>query len=212
MIKAQQFWDQQASIFDENEKQFETHYEEIIAQTKAYLKAGDRVLDYGCATGTKTLRLSEGVKHIVGLDFSGEMIRRANQKKDHTGVRNVEFLQGTISDENFREAFFDTVIAYAIIHLTDKPGKEVQRIWNLLKPGGCFISVTPCFKDKTSFKTGLQVLGYRLKRILGISPLHLNRFSFSGYEKLLCKFNFKILNSEKRMMGMTVAFVVAEKC
>ncbi len=212
MIKAQQFWDRHAAIYDESEKEFEAHYHDIIAQTKVYLKSEDHVLDFGCATGTKTFLLAEGVKQIIGLDYSSEMIAEAKRKKEAAQVENITFTQGTIFNYDLEEASFDAVIAYAVVHLLEDPGKSVQRIYQLLKPGGCFISVTPCFKNKASFKTGWQVLSYRLKKVFGTGPLHLNRFSVKAFEKLINKHKFTILKSEKRLIGMTVAFVVAGKC
>jgi predicted TPR repeat methyltransferase len=72
--KAQRFRDRQTRKYDHGEKQFEAVYEGIIAQTIKYLDPNDTVLDFGCATGTKTLYLASAVKHIHGLDISAEMV------------------------------------------------------------------------------------------------------------------------------------------
>jgi len=77
MNKTQIFWDKQAKRFADNEKQFEPASQELIARTKEYLNSNDNVLDFGCATGTKTLELADGIKHIHGLDISAEMISEA---------------------------------------------------------------------------------------------------------------------------------------
>jgi ubiquinone/menaquinone biosynthesis C-methylase UbiE len=210
--KAQMFWDKQAKRFDDIEKQFENVNQKLIAKTKEYLNENDNVLDFGCATGTKTLRLADGIKHIHGLDLSDEMINEAIRKKNEINVANVSFSQGTIFNNNLEKASFEKIIAYSIIHLLEDSEKVIQRIHELLKPGGLFISETACFKDKMSLKTRLEVATYLFMKRIGISPLHLNKFKTSDLEQLIKSQNFNIVKAENIFYnGMTISFLVAEK-
>jgi len=212
MNKTQIFWDKQAKKFDDSEKQFEPASRELIARTKEYLNANDNVLDFGCATGTKTLELADAIKHIHGLDISAEMISEATKKKNKANVRNVSFSQGTIFNDDLEKASFDKIIAYAIIHLMEESEKVIQRIHELLKPGGLFISATACFKDKMDIKTRLEFTTYRFMKPLGLFPLHLNMFKTSDVERLIYRQNFNIVKAEKLFFnGMTISFIVAEK-
>jgi len=212
MNKAQIFWDKQAKRFDDSQKQFEPASQELIARTKEYLNANDNVLDYGCATGTKTIELADRVKHIHGLDFSAEMISEATKKKDKVNVTNVSFSQGTIFNDDLEKASFDKIIAYSIIHLLEDSEKVIQRIHELLKPGGLLISETACFKDKMDFKTRLEFTTYRFMKRLGIFPLHLNMFKISDVEQLINRQNFNVVKAEIFFFnGMTISFIVAEK-
>jgi ubiquinone/menaquinone biosynthesis C-methylase UbiE len=212
MNKAQKFWDKQAKRFDDSQKQFEPASQELIARTKEYLNANDNVLDFGCATGTKTLELADGVKHIHGLDFSAEMINEATKKKNKVNVTNVSFSQGTIFNDDLEKASFDKIIAYSIIHLLEDSEKVIQRIHELLKPGGLLISETACFKDKMDFKTRLEFTTYFFMKRLGIFPLHLNMFKTSDIEQLINRQNFNIVKAEILFFnGMTISFIVAEK-
>ena len=212
MNKAQIFWDKQAKRFDDSQKQFEPASQELIARTKEYLNANDNVLDYGCATGTKTIELADRVKHIHGLDFSAEMISEATKKKDKVNVTNVSFSQGTIFNDDLEKASFDRIIAYSIIHLLEDSEKVIQRIHELLKPGGLLISETACFKDKMDFKTRLEFTTYRFMKRLGIFPLHLNMFKISDVEQLINRQNFNVVKAEIFFFnGMTISFIVAEK-
>ena len=212
MNKAQKFWDKQANRFDDSEKKFKSASKELIAKTKEYLNANDNVLDFGCATGTKTLELADGVKQIHGLDFSAEMISEATNKKNKVNVMNVSFSQGTIFNDDLEKASFDKIIAYSIIHLLEDSEKVIQRIHELLKPGGLLISKTACFKDKMDFKTRLEFTTYRFMKRLGIFPLHLNMFTTSDIEQLINRQNFKIVKAEILFFnGMTISFIVAEK-
>jgi ubiquinone/menaquinone biosynthesis C-methylase UbiE len=212
MYKAQKFWDKQAKAFDDSEKQFEPATRELISRTKEYLNANDNVLDFGCATGTKTLELADVVKHIHGLDFSAEMISEATKKKNKVNVTNASFSQGTIFNNDLEKASFDKIIAYSIIHLLEDHERVIQRIYELLKPGGLLISETACFKDKMDFKTRLEFTTYRFMKRLGIFPLHLNMFKGSDVEQLINSQNFNIVKAEQLFFnGMTISFIVAEK-
>jgi len=211
MNKAQRFWDKQAKRYDDSEKQFEPVYREIIARTKEYLNANDNVLDFGCATGTKTLKLVDGIKHIYGLDISAEMINEALKKKNVANVKNISFSQGTIFNNDLEKASFEKIIAYGIIHLLEDSEKVIQGIHELLRPGGLFISTTACFKDHMDFKNRLEFTTYLFMHRLGIFPLHLNMFKTSDIEKLINSQNFNIVKAEKIFNGMTISFIVAEK-
>ena len=210
--KTQLFWDKHAKKFNNGEKRFELASREIIARTKEYLNANDNVLDFGCATGTKTLELADMVKSIHGLDFSAEMISEAVEKKNKINVKNVSFSQGTIFNDDLEKMSFDKITAFAIIHLLEHSEKAIQRIHELLKPGGLFISSTACFKDRMDFKTRRDFTVTRFMKRLGIFPLHLNMFWTSDIEQLINKQNFNIVKAEKLFFnGMTISFIVAEK-
>jgi ubiquinone/menaquinone biosynthesis C-methylase UbiE len=212
MDKTQIFWDKQAKKFDDSEKQFEPASRELIERTKEYLNADDNVLDFGCATGTKTLELADAIRNIHGLDISAEMISLATKKKNKINVKNVSFSQGTIFKDDLEKASFEKIIAFAIIHLLDDSEEVIRRIHELLKPGGLFISATSCFKEKMDFKTRLEFTSYRFMKRLGIFPLHLNMFKTSDIEQLINRKNFNIVKAEKLFFnGMTICFIVAEK-
>ena len=212
MNKAQQFWDKQAKKFDDIQTQLEAASQEIISRTKEYFNAADNALDFGCGTGIITLKLAGGIKHIHGLDFSAEMISEALKKKNEANITNVSFSQGTIFDDDLEKVPFDKIIAFSIIHLLEDSEKVIQRIHELLKPGGLFISETACFKDRMDFKTRLEFTISRFMKWLGIFPLHLNMFKTSDVEQLIKRQNFNIIKTEKLFFnGMTISFIVAER-
>jgi ubiquinone/menaquinone biosynthesis C-methylase UbiE len=212
MNKAQLFWNKQAKRFGDSQKKYESASDEIISRTKEFLNADDNVLDFGCATGIKTLELAKEVKHIHGLDFSAEMISLAINNKERVNVTNASFSQGTIFNEDLENASFDKITAYSIIHLLEDSQTVIQRINELLKPGGLFISETACFKDKMDFKTRLEFSTIFFMKLLGIFPLHMNMFKTDDVEQLIKSQKFNIIKSEVLFFnGMTISFIVAEK-
>jgi 2-polyprenyl-3-methyl-5-hydroxy-6-metoxy-1,4-benzoquinol methylase len=208
---AEKFWDKQARRYDKSERQFADAYTSVIAKTSRYLDATDHVLDFGCATGTKTMELARKVKHIHGLDISTEMIREALKKKEAARVLNTSFSQGIIFSAELQSGSFDKIITFAVLHLLEDPEKAVRRIHELLKPGGLFISVTSCFKERMTFRVRLQVNATLLMKKLGLIPLHVNLFKADDIVKLMVDQGFKIVETEMIFYGMSIFLIVAEK-
>ena len=210
--KAQSFWDKQAKTYENNERKFDPLFKEVLAKTKKFLNPNDQVLDFGCASGTKTLELAGGVRHLHGLDYSAEMVKEANKKKKEANVMNCSFSQGTIFTNNIDKEAFDKIISYGVIHLLEEDKERViQRIYELLKPGGLFISTTPCLKERMSLKTKLEFFAFMFIKKLGIFPLHLNMFKNNHVERLITNQGFKIVESKEIFHGITMSFIVAKK-
>ena len=209
--KTQKFWDKQAEKYDYSERQFDSVFKEIILRTKNHLATDDKVLDFGCATGTKTIELADSVKHIYGLDISSEMVNEANMKIKERTLKNITFTQGDIFDKNFKIASFDKIISYGVIHLLNNSDKVIRRLHDLLKPGGLFISSTACLKDKMAFKNRLEFNAFLLIKKLGIFPLHLNMFKPEKVEEIITNQGFQIVKAETIFHGITISFIIAKK-
>ena len=209
--KTQKFWNKQAKKYDNSERQFEPVFKEVVSKTKEYLNTDDNVLDFGCATGTKTLELAGATKQIHGIDISDEMIKEATKKKNELQIANASFTHGTIFKNDLDKASFDTVVSYGVIHLLDDKEKVIQRIHELLKPEGLFISTTACLKNKMAIKNRLEFTAFLLIKRLGIFPLHLNMLKTIDVENLIMNGKFQIVKAEKIFHGITISFVIARK-
>ena len=209
--KTQKFWNKQAKQYDYSERQFDDVFKEVISKTKEYLNTNDNVLDFGCATGTKTLELARATKQIQGIDISDEMIKEAIKKKNELKIMNASFTQGTIFKNDFEKASFDKIISYGVIHLLNDKEKVIQRIHELLKPEGLFISTTACLKNKMALKNRLEFSAFLFIKRLGIFPLHLNMLETSDVENLIINGKFQLVKAEKIFHGITISFVIARK-
>lgn len=209
--KTQHFWDKQAKNYDSSERQFEPAFKNILSRTKTYLSAEDTVLDFGCATGTKTIQLADTVKYIHGLDISAGMINEANKKNHELALQNIRFTQGDIFDNNFKQNSFDVILSYGVIHLLKDVDTITRRLYDLLKPGGLFIVSTACLKDKMAIKNKLVFNIYLLIKKLGIFPLHLNRYTPADIEKIITDQDFRIIEADVLFHGITISFIVAQK-
>ncbi len=108
--------------------------------------------------GTGACVISALVKSVRAIDISTGMIEIAKAKAASAGVVNVEFEKADIFDEQFENSSFDVVLAFNVLHTVHDPKRVVQRTVGLLKPGGLFISVTPCLGGRKSILVSLQIL------------------------------------------------------
>lgn len=148
--RAEKFWDRLARTWGRPSLEPGQTDTKPLAKTRPYLRAMDTVLDYGCAMGSVDLRLADSVRAVHGIDISSGMIAGAKEAAVSRGVANVTFAKATIFDEGLERESFDVVLAFAIFHLLDDAPAVLQRIRELLKPGGLLVSVTPCLEEKAT--------------------------------------------------------------
>lgn len=211
MSKSEKFWDQSASNYDNTEKKFEFIHSRSRENTKKYLKDTDVVLDYGCGTGTTACEISSFVKRVRAIDISTGMIEIAKVKAASGGVVNVDFDQADIFDEQFEEASFDVVLAFNMLHTVPDAKKVVQRAFELLKPGGTFISVTPCLGGKKSALVTLQIWLVRVLLKVGVIPVPIRQLKSADLDALVSDDRFDVTNTEEIFKGASSYFMVATK-
>ncbi len=209
-MKSESMWDGLANNWDKPGVSLGQNELRIIEKTKKYLNAGDVVLDYGCATGTISIEIAKIVKEAHGIDLSSKMIDIARRKADEQKIQNTNFMHATIFDERLQQGSFDLILALSILHLLENSAQVMNRINQLLKPGGIFISSTPCLGEKTLVSVLLNMPVFLLSKI-GILPT-INFVSVSKLETLLTNGNFQIIENERlSVLPITECFIAARK-
>ena len=211
MSKSEKFWDQSASNYDNTEEKFEFIHSRSRENTKIYLKDTDIVLDYGCGTGTTACEISGLVKSVRAIDISTGMIEIAKGKAATGGVVNVDFEQADIFDEEFENGSFDVVLAFNMLHTVPDPESVVQRTVELLKPGGLFISVTPCLGGKKSASVSLQILLVRALLKVGVIPVPIRQLKSADLDDLMDDERLQVIETEEIFKGASSYFMVAKK-
>lgn len=103
------------------------------------VERGKKALDVCTGTGDWALALAEAVGdkgNVIGLDFSENMLKVAEEKLAKTSLKNVSFINGDAMDLPFPDNSFDYVtIGFGLRNVPDykRVLKEMHRV---CKPGG----------------------------------------------------------------------------
>jgi len=107
----------------------------------AGINKGDTVVDLGSGAGNdvfvaRTLVGNEG--RVIGVDFTEEMLAKANKNNTKLGFDNVEFKFGEIENIPLRDDETDVVVSNCVLNLVPDKTKAFSEIYRILKPGGHF--------------------------------------------------------------------------
>lgn len=210
MNKSEEFWDNASKNYDKTEKRFEYIHSKSRKNAKKHLKPSDIVLDYGCGTGTVSCEFANQVKEIHAIDISSEMIEIAKEKATAGQIENINFVQTDIFDERYKEASFDALLAFNMLHTVPNPQDALRRIRELLKPEGVFISVTPCLRDKMSFAVNIQIQLVRILCKTGIIPVPIRSLKSSELDDLLANEGFQSIETDEIYKGASSYFIAAK--
>ena len=123
----------------------------------------------------------------------------------------MEFTQALIGDRRLADTAFDVILAFDILHILEDFEQAVQRIYGLLKPGGIFLIVTPCMRERMTVLSRVQVAFYILMTGLGLIPVKLNRFTFADMKNTLATSHFVLLDTEVLFFKMSSLFLAVKK-
>jgi len=107
----------------------------------AGIKLGDSVLDLGSGAGNDCFVARSIVGEsgkITGLDFTDEMLDKANKNLEKTGFSNVDFVKGDIENIPLPANSFDVVISNCVLNLVPDKQKAFAEILRVLKRNGHF--------------------------------------------------------------------------
>lgn len=209
--RAEKFWNLAAKSYDKIEGRLELIYNKIYSNLKRQVGQDDIVLDFACGTGTSSILISDKVKKIDAIDISSKMLENARLKAQERDIKNIEFIHADIYDKRFDENSYDIIIAIGILHLLIDNHQTVDRIYELLKPGGLFISSTPCLAEKMIFSYRLQILPVYFISKLRLLPQVLRKYTIVDLEKLITSADFEIIESERIYSKMSAYYVVSKK-
>lgn len=150
--------------------------------------SGERILDLGCGTGDLTAKLAESGAHVVGCDFSPDMIEAARSKYPQ--------LSFSVADAHTYRASepFDAIFSNAALHWMKQPEKVAESVWLALVPGGRFVAE---FGGKGNCAQVIDALRVALGK-RGISADERNPWYFPSigeYASLLERQGFRVVLS-----------------
>lgn len=166
MTSSVRFWNKSAQRYARRPVADEQTYQEKLAITREYLRPNMNVLEFGCGTGSTALLHAPHVKHYLATDLSPAMIDIAREKLHNSGITNVQFETASLGAPDHRDQRFGAVLGLNILHLLDDPQAAIGQAFELLEPGGAFITSTACLQDTRRYLKPVLFLA----RILGLAP------------------------------------------
>ncbi len=111
-----------------------------------YFKYKNKILDMGCGVGRTTFGMHDlGYERVYPIDFSEQMIERANEIASENGL-NIKFQVGNCLEIDYPDNFFHHAIFSfnGLMQIPEKARrlKALSEIRRCLKKGGIFIFTT----------------------------------------------------------------------
>ena len=97
-------------------------------------RAGERILDLGCGTGTLTAAIARLGAHVTGVDHSAEMIDGAREKYAELRFEVADGQALAYAAE------FDAVFSNAALHWMPRARDAIRGVHRALTPGGRFVA------------------------------------------------------------------------
>jgi arsenite methyltransferase len=104
----------------------------------AEIKEGNTVVDLGSGAGNDCFvarSIVGDTGHVIGIDFTPEMIEKAKQNAEKLKFSNVEFRFGDIEKIPITANIADVVISNCVLNLVPDKVKAFSEIFRILKSG-----------------------------------------------------------------------------
>lgn len=146
-----------------------THQKWRKKATEKIVNHPQKVLDLCCGTADWTIMLGRRFYHaqIIGVDFSQEMLKLAQQKVAQSKLPNIILETGDAMQLNFADNSFDVVtIGFGLRNVPDA-NKVLSEIYRVLKPGGQLICLEAFKVETPVIKLGWKLYFNKLMPLMG---------------------------------------------
>lgn len=99
-----------------------------------------KLLEVPVGTGILTMPVYQTLPNakITCLDYSPDMMARAQEKAERLGLKNVDFRQGDVGNMPFEDNSFDVVLSINGFHAFPDKDAAYRETFRVLKSGGTF--------------------------------------------------------------------------
>ena len=108
-------------------------------QAIAAMRPGETVIDLGSGAGFDCFLAAGQVGsqgHVIGVDMTHEMLKKARDNAARIGAANVEFRLGELEHLPVADNTADAVISNCVINLVPDKAQVFREAFRVLKPGG----------------------------------------------------------------------------
>lgn len=209
MTSDAKFWDKTAANYAKSPIKDIQSYEYTLERTRSYLKASDRVLELGCGTASTAIALSGDVAEMVASDISANMLEVGRQRATDAGTSNLTLVQAAPQDAP--EGPFDVIMAHNLLHLLEDVEGALAAVATRVKPGGLFISKTPCLgENMKSIKYRLLMKAVPLMQLFGKAP-YVRFLGITELERMIIAAGFQIIESGNYPVDPPCRYLVVRK-
>jgi len=129
-----------------------SHMSRTASNSASYLiehvKPDSKILDVGCGPGTITCDFAAIASsgNVIGLDFSADVISKAQEAASSGKLSNLTFQTGDAQELPFGDGSFDIVHAHMTLLHLPKPQQALKEMRRVCKPGG-IVAIRECDWD-----------------------------------------------------------------
>ncbi len=153
-----------------------------------------KVLDIGCAGGAFLRAAKALTLTATGVEPSKWLSQYAREK------HGLDVRTGTLAEQDFPKESFDLITLWDVIEHLPDPGKELDRIYELLKPGGLLVVNYPDFGSVPA-----KVLGRKWPFLLSV---HLFYYTRQTIRRQLWKHNFQVVRMTRHWQTLELGYVL----
>jgi ubiquinone/menaquinone biosynthesis C-methylase UbiE len=106
------------------------------------LRAGERVLDVGCGSGTAALVAARRYCQVTGIDYVTSLLDRARMRAAAESLE-AEFLEADAQHLPFEDNIFDAVLSVYGVQFAPDQQRAARELVRVTSPGGRIILASP---------------------------------------------------------------------
>lgn len=203
------FWEWIAKRYARTPVADEASYQKKLEVTRTYFRPDMNVLEIGSGTGSTAITHAPFVGRYLAIDGSNNMTNIARAKIEDSPVPNLTFERSSIDEFDPKGERFDAILALSVLHLLDNMEETVGKVYDLLEPGGIFVTSTVCIGDMKSAAAYIMPVIAPIGRLVGLLP-YLRILTLPELEQSLLQAGFRIDHQWQLGEGKSV-FIVAVK-
>ena len=158
------------------------------------VRAGDTLLDVGCATGVLVGQAMRAGVESYGIDVNEHAITQAR-----SGYPAGEFAVAVLADVPFPEVTFDAVTMVDLIEHVRDPEAELRHVARRLRPEGRLVISTPRVDSVLRWLLQGSWPQYREE--------HLTYFSRSGMEAVMLRAELTVLSVRATVKTLNLGYI-----